>query len=241
MNKKGLRYAMLIGLIIGSLILILTVQIWGKYGKFLFKDTEDQVSEATFARVAYEMNLLIENNDDFANRRGMPISLDKDYALVGFNKEWDNEAITDGCHPYDAARKPAVCGDSACLCLYKNSKEDFDKMIMVECEKIDADMIVSKAYWSVSMNEKVGFDIAYKQFGDDVPMEVIKNQVGYPIDMKEFYPDELYSTFFLYSQCDGWGYDDNLGVKNYYIEKFVNGKTVIFIDYDSKLNDNRLG
>ena len=88
---------------------------------------------------------------------------------------------------------------------------------------------------------------AYCKYGDsrnqvpDMPWSVLKNQVGnLRPDRNELYPglDEkkYFSFFYLYGQCDGWWDDEDLMTQNYYIDKFVDDKTYIFINFESESN-----
>jgi len=237
-NKKGLSFAVLIGLVIGSLIILVTVTLWAKFGNLLVNDQEIEVNKGTFYRLNYEIDELLANNEVFAKKDGFQMALTKNFAIVGFNKD---ETVKDGCEPYDVVEKPSRCQDLACLCLFKASNNKaFEDMDLIECKIFPkVEKFVSVGYWFVSEDDNT-FGAAVDSFSK-VPINVIKNQVGYPYNDGELdYPtlenEELFSPFFLYGQCDGWGRGKNFGNWPYYIEKYG---SYVFINFDA-YNEKRV-
>lgn len=236
-GKKGLR-ALLLGLVIGAIVIVLTFFIWSNFGKLFLKSPTEQANEQSFARLSYSINQVLAE-EGFSFTRGTIMQLKSDYAIVGFNKDWPIDALVDNCgSPSEKILKPVQCQKSACLCLYKDTNVDFNNNGLVECRLFnDVEYFVSMDYLTNSDKYK---DVIPKK-------EVIDNQVGTRLGlMNSYYPniDEFnndYSYFVLYGECNDNGPDEELGLRDYYVEKYVyDNKNIIFINYESSYNDARI-
>lgn len=245
LKKKGLRYTIIIGLIIGSVILIATVYMWAKYGDILIRSHTKQTNSQTLKRIAASVDMLMKNDKNFAYDNDVNIYVHKDYAIVGFNMVWDESLISDGCHPYEPMPKPQICKRRACICLYSNSDEDFSDMKLEECISLKGVDYINSIHLAYVSEDDNDFDDTKSKY-PGVPEEVYKNQVGYRYnddhDAHNYYPiKEDYSPFVLYGQCDGWWDDENLDLRSFYVEKYKqNDKTAILISYSSEHTKKRI-
>jgi hypothetical protein len=248
-NKEGLMYTLIIGLAIGAFLIFITFLVWGDLSQLFMKNTVEQANVASYQRLIVQIDNLLKNPELVASTK-MPLMISPDYTIVGFNKEWNNKELSDGCEPSEVMIKPTRCQKNACLCLYRNSNEKFSKMKLIDCRVFNnVNYFSSMAYWFLSKDE-AKWTLAKTKF-PNIPSTVMKNQVGYKYNddnpAKKIYPtnadknSEYYSPFVLYGQCDGWLYDEDLNTKNYYVEKITKDrKTSIFINYDSELNNYRV-
>jgi len=104
--------------VIGIIILIVIVIIGTRFLGMFMNKGEGQHTIANFQTLGLMIQELAEDGKDFSVIKGHPYFIGKDYLLVGFDKEWNNQFGADYMGD-ENFKKPNQCKNKACLCLYK--------------------------------------------------------------------------------------------------------------------------
>jgi ferredoxin-thioredoxin reductase catalytic subunit len=220
---------------IGALVIIATFYIWGMYGKLFLSSSKDQTNEQGFARLNYAIKDLLTDQKKITV--DFPMSLKEGAVIIGFNKE---KSVVQTCPGEGNVPKPTECKDYACICMYKDEPK---KENLFKCEM----------YPQVDYFTTIDYDLSKRginedYFGDKVPkkqvMDNFRGQFFY--DMNNYFPsygnpNDVYAYFVLYGECNDGGQDEELGLQNFYIERFIKDqKVIIFINYASEFNKERI-
>jgi hypothetical protein len=242
LNKKGqdvrtIGPVELVGHILGAAVVILIIIIAAAFATFYFGEKNKEFAINNFIALSNKIETLSKSREQFDVQRAFPFYLPSNFVVVGFNKGWDNNKISDGCEP-EPVRKPSgidgkegkKCENSACICLFTNNDDFMDgddyNVELVQCHPFPkADYIIT-LYLGTSVKDKdIGKDYKY-------PVEIYKNIVGERIYLPDYsligFSD--YAFFYIYGQCEDHYWDENLQSKKLYVEKFTrNDRTFIFI------------
>lgn len=126
-SKKGLTWAALIEVTLALIIILGTAWFFADiYGMFAGKQ-EGQITVSNFNGMSNVISELLEQEDGAED--SFPFNIEKDYALIGFNK---GTSSSDSYCVYKVpetlrVNKPInYCGEGACICLYR--LDDLDKL-----------------------------------------------------------------------------------------------------------------
>lgn len=233
LNKKGdvrtIAPSELVGWVLGGVIVLFILGVIAAFATLYFSEKQQEYAVNNFVALANKIETLSNNRDQFDFQRAFPFYLPGNFVVIGFNKEWDNNQVTDGCEP-EAVRKPnnmdgkegEKCKDSSCICLFTNNDDLMDgeeyNVNLVECRQLP----------------KVDYLIIpdLRENNHNYSKEIYKNLVGEKIVIGDYSSTGFssYSFTYIYGQCDNYFWDTNLQSRKIYIEKLtLNGKTYIFI------------
>lgn len=131
----------LIELVLAILVIVFGwLVISNAYSFFAAEDIADLSSINNFNRLYETMNEMLESDDPFI-RGTMPYYIDEEYGVMAFDHDWTRKDATGkinlqwGMNWHGPVYRPDVCGNQACLCLYKGEieVEDVQDEHLVTC------------------------------------------------------------------------------------------------------------
>jgi len=232
----------LVGHVLGGVLVFLVILVIIVFTILYVSQKDKEVAINNFIALATKIESLSRSRDQFDTQTGFPFFLPSgksDYVVVGFNKEWKDYEKSDGCGDSEAVRKPGAsdgkegqkCQDTACICLfaygsnYKFMAEygKYNEYELIQCESLPRVNYIITQYLGTTTSG----DAKTKGPAYGYPEEIWSNMDGEIIHEVSNYAGRNvrdYAFFYIYSQCDGWNWDVNLGSIKLYIEKFTNNK-----------------
>lgn len=228
--KKGVGVKETGGLVLSIIIFFVTLAIFVSCIPIIGKNPEGLASRTNLNELAYEIKSLLRSDENFDASLGFPLGLEDEYVIVGFDKEWDelfrnekkaqfmdvkNNIKTECAEGWGSdLKKPVICEDKACLCLYKYDKHDkirfgVNENIPIECRKFDGDVVFLRSKDPIDSQQRQMTPRLDVIDSYNINLEIVK-EVDYPFLFlygKYYYPN---------IECKrSWK------VRNAYIEKFV--------------------
>ncbi|RLE45982.1 hypothetical protein DRJ25_04845 [Candidatus Woesearchaeota archaeon] len=177
-NKKssiGLAVKPLVGLVLAAILIVMTFAFFGKlYGLFL-GGKDDSGTIERYQDLGEKIEELLASKKSFETET-LAYYIDGDYVIVGFDNVWDNTLEVDekGWGEREWT-KPLICGNSACLCIFKKSSLENE--------------IACKAYSG---------NIAFAGIFDEDSNLGLKKQLNYDSKVSYLTSKYSYSYLFLY-------------------------------------------
>ena len=231
MKKRGDSQSLWIFIGVVFVVIILYFFVTVIFSGLNFGSLESQQSVANYYNLVKTAKSLA-SSPDYVKTATLPkFMIDRHSSVVAFNR--NQQYSLDSCDPQESVKKPASCGNSACLCyyspgLYSNFN---DNQLKESCVSFpDVDYFISFYY--------AGFDYGrgapYVESHYGVDSTTYKNIAGDKIEpaFPLYYPYDDYSYLFIYGQCDGWAWDQSFGTHTLYLEKLKDplaGKTYLFV------------
>lgn len=248
----GFSLTQLIGMIFVVAIVLLTLYVMGQYGPTFFTSAKTQGSLKNFKGLVDRINngLMLEDSI-YSVDVNYPFYVSDDYIIVGFstNEVTDSLKMSVDCGDYEEILKPPVCGELACICLWRDSISDdfkddggggFDNI--EECIVLpDVNYIFTYYYedYAPIIDEEIKKekDKTKKEALEEKKGVVTHNVIGNRYNYGKFYYyqnwSKSYGSFIIYGECDNHWTDEITKPQRLYIEKFSDptneGKTSIFI------------
>ena len=243
-HKKGmaLQLEALIGLVLAVIAMVAILYAGAKIGALFFPSSPDAATTNNVKTLAHAITSIVESGKEKEALRHLPFYLGKGYILVGFPR--GSAGLLDVCYKYLSSRilpslrgeeyvnKPISCGESACLCLYKDllGYDDFQNTVPIKnsCFPLEKTDAIYSYYYDDEKKE-------------EVPTEARESIVG------GFSPEQFpsyggwsgrYQYFFLYG---GGCFDGPFGVQNLYLDMHQDehGRTQVFVAPESCATQNR--
>lgn len=230
-----IRFVLTITAVILIILFVMGITSIGK--------TKEASSKNNLYELAKVINKLKVNEINFySGILNHPYYVSNQHILVGFNRVSDK--VYDTCGE-ESATKPFLCGGEACLCLYRETGDewwnvwgddnDFDSDEaggdLVDCVKLeDVDHVFTLDYSDDEIKKK-----------HDTKRSIYQNVIGKKsIVPKSKYYQEEYSDLFIYGQCEDYINDVNFDVHGLYLEKLrFEGKNYVLIAVKSESLEER--
>jgi len=258
-GTEGLTLTQIIGIVMAVIGVIALTLLIVRLSKPFFGKQDYDATKNNFDELTDKVQELLDNKKDFAVERNFPYFIDKNYVLIGFDKDWDEDVYIDNCirtkEIEQKAFKPSRCSDKACLCLYKTAltywDEDKKEDNVLHCAVFDGNIIF--------LSKHVTQDIAYDNRDDEGRTKLMSNNYGkerdisnpdYEIKTTAQYKEYAYLSFnsiftnirkkysegVISAECD----EITWKVQNLYIEKQeIGNKIYFYITIEDDETDDR--
>ena len=231
MQKKGQiqTIKLVMGLVIIAIVVIAFIIILANIGG-IFGKKEEVAARGNFDFLLSAMGEILKDENLFAFKTTSPIQIPDDFIVVGF----DANCRSDGgggcplsiCWDENPVPKPKVCGDGACICLFKESggTDDFDdgeqeENLMV-CSPISSDN--KKVTISGPADNFYNLPSCKDKKGEEEYSDNCQNDGGKKSVTSFFSDDEFkYEDLVIYGDCD-----DAWKIRSMYFEKYEDKDSV---------------
>lgn len=225
MDKKALRYTVIIGILVGALVLFVTAFAWTKFGNLFINNKDREINVNFFEALVSEIN----NIHSGEASKNFVYQLKYNYAIVGFDKINIEPLSFQDCDfggKVQTIAKPQMCIGETCLCIFEKEGKK-----LINCELLpDIDNIIS-----VHPSLDFGFNEApttYYYGCIEPKIDTYIDGLGF-IYNGQSYP---YNRFIFIDGQLNMKFD----VKSLYLEKFrSNQKNVLLIMLESDYSDYR--